>query len=198
SFTFSIGITLDDDYFTLDHDWSLLTFLLYRQQCDDFFADKCNEHKRYIYNLSAIINSEDSPEIAVERASKSITSMRKEKKLDLVNNFWKSATSARKQKIEALCERSALVEELTTYASTDNHRKLKRPRGINEDETEPETSDTVEDDSDSWIPSDLLDDVPHNGFWNGNHLILDRDDAWLLNGYMEVEDFEEFVMFTVL
>ncbi|CAG8750405.1 655_t:CDS:2, partial [Dentiscutata heterogama] len=76
SFTFSIGITLDDDYFTLDRDWSLLTFLLYRQQCDDFFADKCNEHKRYIYNLSAIINSEDSPEIAVERASKSITSMR--------------------------------------------------------------------------------------------------------------------------
>jgi hypothetical protein len=36
------------NYFTLDHDWSLLSYLLYRQQYNDFSADKCKEHKRYV------------------------------------------------------------------------------------------------------------------------------------------------------
>ena len=72
---FSIGIPIDDTYFTLDRDWSLLSFLLYRQQCDDFLADKCSEHKRYIHNLSAIINCEDLPETAIERAGVALTSM---------------------------------------------------------------------------------------------------------------------------
>ncbi|CAG8518690.1 4164_t:CDS:2 [Gigaspora rosea] len=146
---------MDDNYFTLDRDWSLLSFLLYRQQFDDFSADKCKEHKRYVFNLSAIISNEDSSEIAIERASKSLKSMRvnpafnhphsrgciefclgwfhpsgkyvsscptpfdfvrNEKKSYLVNIFWKGATSALKRRIEALCERSALVEELATYA----------------------------------------------------------------------------------
>ncbi|CAG8640040.1 4295_t:CDS:2, partial [Paraglomus occultum] len=39
----------------------------------------------------------------------------------------------------------------------------------------------------------LLDGVPHNSFWNGNHLILDRNNSWLLNGYMEVEDFKKLI-----
>ncbi|CAG8700946.1 15072_t:CDS:2, partial [Funneliformis mosseae] len=38
----------------------------------------------------------------------------------------------------------------------------------------------------------LLGGVPHNSFWNGNHLILNRDDDWLLN-YMKVKDFEKLV-----
>ena len=43
------------------------------------------------------------------------------------------------------------------------------------------------------IVKDLLGRVPHNNFWNGNHLILDRNNGWLLNGYMKLEDFEELV-----
>ena len=31
------------NYFTLDHDWSLLSYLLYRQQYNDFSADKSRE-----------------------------------------------------------------------------------------------------------------------------------------------------------
>ncbi|CAG8635274.1 10882_t:CDS:2, partial [Ambispora gerdemannii] len=344
------GITIDDHtYFTLDRDWSLLSFLLYRQQCDDFLADKCSEHKRYIRNLSAIINCEDLPETAIERAGVALTSMqvkyfsflsfvgservrrvikfsdgvssciqspntpdlarecmslvsgdsvlpksayvigfvlpntpdfvrecvslasgssilskvhelfflveseRREKKSDLINEFWEKAISVQKRKIETLSERSALVEELTTTAvystlqqdrqghlvrekvarrleSMEDYRAFKRLRGQgNEDETEPRTPDTVDENSDSWAPPSptplqspqlskksstaqsfypsrprlilksgtiirsLLDGVPHNSFWNGNHLILDRDNGWLLNGYMEVEDFEELI-----
>ncbi|CAG8789603.1 204_t:CDS:1, partial [Cetraspora pellucida] len=58
----------DPTYFTLDRDWSLLSFLLYRQQCDDFTANKCGEHKRYIRNLSAIIESEDLSETTYDLA----------------------------------------------------------------------------------------------------------------------------------
>ena len=43
------------------------------------------------------------------------------------------------------------------------------------------------------IVKDLLNCIPHNSFWNGNHLILDRSNGWLLNGYVELEDFEELV-----
>ncbi|CAG8568458.1 9766_t:CDS:1, partial [Cetraspora pellucida] len=43
------------------------------------------------------------------------------------------------------------------------------------------------------IIRNLLADVLHNGFWNGNHLILDRDNVWLVDGYIKVKDFEEFI-----
>ncbi|CAJ0885087.1 7767_t:CDS:2 [Entrophospora sp. SA101] len=43
------------------------------------------------------------------------------------------------------------------------------------------------------IVKDLLDHIPHNSFWSGNHLILDKSNGWLLNGYMKLEDFEELV-----
>ncbi|CAJ0879450.1 1648_t:CDS:2 [Entrophospora sp. SA101] len=42
------GISVKDpDYFTTNHDWSLLGFLLYRQQCSDFLPNKGKEHHRY-------------------------------------------------------------------------------------------------------------------------------------------------------
>lgn len=71
---FSLG-NLVDDYFTLDHDWSLLSFLLYRQQYNDFSADKCKEHKRYIRNLANIINCEQASEIAIKRAEVALASL---------------------------------------------------------------------------------------------------------------------------
>ncbi|CAH1763403.1 4809_t:CDS:2 [Entrophospora sp. SA101] len=41
---------------------------------------------------------------------------------------------------------------------------------------------------------DILNDVPHNEFWNGHHLILDRDNGWLVeNGHMNSQEFEELI-----
>ncbi|CAG8620608.1 4427_t:CDS:10, partial [Ambispora gerdemannii] len=46
-------ISLDDpDFFTLDREWTLLNFLLYRQKCSDFCADKPEEHNRYTRSLA--------------------------------------------------------------------------------------------------------------------------------------------------
>ncbi|RHZ50779.1 hypothetical protein Glove_492g20 [Diversispora epigaea] len=44
----------DPTYFTLERDWSLLDFLLYRHQHEDFLANKCGERKRYICNLGQV------------------------------------------------------------------------------------------------------------------------------------------------
>lgn len=53
-FSFSPGIPVDDPiYFTFDHEWSLLNFLSYRQQCIDFRFNKQKEHERYVRSLTA-------------------------------------------------------------------------------------------------------------------------------------------------
>ncbi|CAG8563740.1 8844_t:CDS:2, partial [Ambispora leptoticha] len=42
----------DPDFFTLGREWSLLNFLLFRQKCSDFRADKHEEHSRYARSLA--------------------------------------------------------------------------------------------------------------------------------------------------
>jgi len=63
----------DPSYFTLDHDWSLLSFLQYRQKCGDFLYDKKKEHARYVRNLSSLLNYEQGTE-EVKRAGRAIVS----------------------------------------------------------------------------------------------------------------------------
>ncbi|CAI2197128.1 14343_t:CDS:2, partial [Funneliformis geosporum] len=49
-----------DEYFTLNNDWSLLEYLLYRQKCTDFQPEKHKEHSRYTQNLSTIMNMKEA------------------------------------------------------------------------------------------------------------------------------------------
>ncbi|CAG8744458.1 9771_t:CDS:2, partial [Funneliformis caledonium] len=231
----------DPTYFTLDHDWSLLSFLLYRQQCDDFTANKCGEHKRYIRNLLAIVESEglsettydlayvalnavqwtgpknnnffgwghvlrsttNTPDLAQECKSlvssgsvlpkcislDGVTSCvqspntldlaqecmslvsggSQEKKSELIDDFWTNAISTQKRKIEALSERSALVEELTTTtnvtrqlagAGGDNSLPNKRPCMIQKEDSAEECA-TQEDLLNSIIEtSNIFEKVP--------------------------------------
>ncbi|CAH1768430.1 6566_t:CDS:2, partial [Entrophospora sp. SA101] len=93
------GISVKDpDYFTTNHDWSLLGFLLYRQQCK-------------------------IPVHLLRRAGRAIGSMQKEKKTQLVNEFWESATSVQRRKLGAIAEREALLEEHTTNAVYSTYRQ---------------------------------------------------------------------------
>ena len=58
-----LGISLDD-FFTLDREWTLLNFLLYRQKYSDFCADKHEEYSRYTRSLASIFSYEEqSPEM---------------------------------------------------------------------------------------------------------------------------------------
>ncbi|RIA96713.1 hypothetical protein C1645_358520 [Glomus cerebriforme] len=100
----------DPDYFTLNREWSLPEFLLHRQHCKDFLVNKCREHKRYILNLTSIINCDEAPKTAIERAEEALTSFQEEKKSNLVAEFW----SAQQRKFTAITECSDLLEELTT------------------------------------------------------------------------------------
>ncbi|CAJ0766117.1 10008_t:CDS:2, partial [Entrophospora sp. SA101] len=68
------GIPVDDpDFFTLDRKWSLLNFLLFRQQCTDFRADRCGEHNRYVRSLASIISYEQASTELIERASDALS-----------------------------------------------------------------------------------------------------------------------------
>ncbi|POG80573.1 hypothetical protein GLOIN_2v1471346 [Rhizophagus irregularis DAOM 181602=DAOM 197198] len=51
----------DPAYFKTDLEWSLINFLLYRQQCSDFLPSKLAEHDRYARNLTNMINWENEP-----------------------------------------------------------------------------------------------------------------------------------------
>src|SRR6266542_116972 len=74
-FPFSLGIQLNDPtYFKTDLDWSLMSFLLYRQQCNDFRSNKLEEHDRYARNLTNMINWENAPMNLVKRASRAFIS----------------------------------------------------------------------------------------------------------------------------
>ncbi|CAI2195238.1 7020_t:CDS:2, partial [Funneliformis geosporum] len=159
----------DPTYFTLDCDWSLLSFLLYQQQCDDFTANKCVEYKRYIRNLSAIIEIEDLSETTYDLAYVTLNAVQQEKKLELIDDFWTNAISAQKWKIEALSERSALVEELTTTTNVtrqladmkgDHSLLNKRPSMIQKEDSAKECT-TQEDLLNSIIEtSNIFEKVP--------------------------------------
>ncbi|CAB4489228.1 unnamed protein product [Rhizophagus irregularis] len=111
------GISIKDpNYFTAENDWSLLGFLLYRQQCSDFLPNKSEEHHRYSLNLREIMGCEETPVHLLRRAGRAISSIQTEKKSQLIDEFWKSATSMQRRKIEAVAEREALLEEHTTNA----------------------------------------------------------------------------------
>jgi len=73
---FSLGTPVDDPaYFTFDHEWSLLNFLLYRQQCSDFQLNKQKEHDRYSRSLTEILNCEQAPEAATVKTYKALSSL---------------------------------------------------------------------------------------------------------------------------
>ncbi|CAB4374453.1 unnamed protein product [Rhizophagus irregularis] len=92
------GISIKDpNYFTAENDWSLLGFLLYRQQCSDFLPNKSEEHHRYSLNLREIMGCEETPVHLLRRAGRAISSIQT-------------------RKIEAVAEREALLEEHTTNA----------------------------------------------------------------------------------
>ncbi|CAG8692861.1 14251_t:CDS:2, partial [Racocetra fulgida] len=162
---FSIGITLDADYFTLDYDWALLSLLLYRQQCDNFTADKCNEHKRYIYNLSAIINSEDLPETVIERAS----------------NFSDGVLSYQSPDTPDFARECVSIVLGVPFLQPEyNQHKLKRLRKqANEDETDHQIHPIPFQSSTS------------RSFYSSRPRLILKNDAWLLDGHMEVEDLVE-------
>nr|CAG8451459.1 5081_t:CDS:2 [Entrophospora candida] len=68
------GIPVDDpDFFTLDREWSLLNFLLFRQQYTDFRADRCGEHNRYVRSLASIISYEQASTELIERANDALS-----------------------------------------------------------------------------------------------------------------------------
>ncbi|CAJ0751542.1 21307_t:CDS:2 [Entrophospora sp. SA101] len=118
------GISVKDpDYFTTNHDWSLLGFLLYRQQCSDFLPNKGEEHHRYSLSLTNIMSCEEIPVHLLRRAGRAIGSMQKEKKTQLVKEFWESATSVQRRKLGAIAEREALLEEHTTNAVYSTYRQ---------------------------------------------------------------------------
>nr|CAG8452896.1 8319_t:CDS:2 [Entrophospora candida] len=109
------GIPVDDpDFFTLDREWSLLNFLLFRQQYTDFRADRCGEHNRYVRSLASIISYEQASTELIERANDALSLVQKEKKSPLINDFWKAITLVQKRKLVDAIERSVLLDELTT------------------------------------------------------------------------------------
>ena len=65
----------DPDYFTTEHSWSLMSFLLYLQQCSDFLLNKSEEHHRYSLNLTEIMSCKETPEHLLRRAGRAIVSM---------------------------------------------------------------------------------------------------------------------------
>ncbi|CAJ0847492.1 6965_t:CDS:2 [Entrophospora sp. SA101] len=90
------GIPVDDpDFFTLDRKWSLLNFLLFRQQCTDFRADRCGEHNRYVRSLASIISYEQASTELIERASDalSLKDYPKESETEIVNTEQNSEES---------------------------------------------------------------------------------------------------------
>ncbi|POG79618.1 hypothetical protein GLOIN_2v454194 [Rhizophagus irregularis DAOM 181602=DAOM 197198] len=105
STTFTTENTLE-----AENDWSLLGFLLYRQQCSDFLPNKSEEHHRYSLNLREIMGCEETPVHLLRRAGRAISSIQTEKKSQLIDEFWKSATSMQRRKIEAVAEREALLK----------------------------------------------------------------------------------------
>jgi len=75
NFPFSSGIQLNDPaYFKTDREWSLMSFLLYRQQCSDFQPSKLAEHDRYARNLTNMINWEGAQVNLMKRASRTFIS----------------------------------------------------------------------------------------------------------------------------
>ncbi|CAG8725082.1 16036_t:CDS:10, partial [Gigaspora margarita] len=101
----------DPEYYKTRKEWSLITFLLYRQQCTDFVLDKSEEHDRYAYSLSKIIGWEQVPRALLTQSLNALNSFQKEKKSAAVVEFWANALSSQKRKFEALSERSAILEE---------------------------------------------------------------------------------------
>ncbi|CAG8515433.1 7650_t:CDS:2, partial [Cetraspora pellucida] len=141
------GISLDDpDFFTLDREWTLLNFLLYRQKCSDFCADKHEEHSRYTRSLAILLFG---VLLAVDGSQRAIAFLDgvaicvqppnilgcdrgwlvatrvKEKKSKSIDNFWKTATLAQEKKVANEIERSVLLDELATSAV---HSTLQRDR----------------------------------------------------------------------
>ncbi|CAG8714677.1 9400_t:CDS:2, partial [Funneliformis caledonium] len=136
------GIQLNDPaYFKTDHEWSLISFLLYRQQCSDFQPSKLAKYDRYARNLTNIINWEGaqpldgvttcvqssntpdySREVPLDGVTACVQSSNtpdygqkcKEKKSMLIIEFWESATSTEKRKLTAISERTMLMEEHAT------------------------------------------------------------------------------------
>ena len=73
NFSLLIGIPIKDPaYFTSERDWSLMSFLYYRQKCSDFLPNKMEEHDRYTRNLISIIGYEKAPTSIVKRAGKAL------------------------------------------------------------------------------------------------------------------------------
>ncbi|CAJ0883156.1 3610_t:CDS:2 [Entrophospora sp. SA101] len=98
------GISVKDpDYFTTNHDW---------QRASSIFL-----------NLTNIMSCEEIPVHLLRRAGRAIGSMQKEKKTQLVNEFWESATSVQRRKLGAIAEREALLEEHTTNAVYSTYRQ---------------------------------------------------------------------------
>ncbi|CAG8668557.1 14341_t:CDS:10, partial [Acaulospora morrowiae] len=104
----------DSDYFTFDHEWSLMSFLLYRQRCIDFELDKHKEHDRYVRRLTAVLNWEQSSNDAIKLAKYAINELHKEKKSKSIDMFWESVMLAENRKMIAISKRAVLTEKQTT------------------------------------------------------------------------------------
>ncbi|CAG8773239.1 31579_t:CDS:2 [Gigaspora margarita] len=63
----------DPDFFTLEHEWSLLNFLLFRQHCVDFRVDKTVEHSRYVCSLANIISWEQASSELIEQVKDALS-----------------------------------------------------------------------------------------------------------------------------
>ncbi|CAG8739956.1 8405_t:CDS:2, partial [Dentiscutata erythropus] len=55
------------------HEWSLLDFLLFRQQCIDFHIEKIVEHNQYVRSLANIINWEQASSGLIKQANDALS-----------------------------------------------------------------------------------------------------------------------------
>ncbi|KAF0457445.1 hypothetical protein F8M41_001210 [Gigaspora margarita] len=95
----------DPTYFTIDRDWSLLSFLLYRQQCDDFTANECDEYCIFENNGSGQVQKNNNgvtscvqPPTLLILLMGLVSSERKEIG-ELIDDFWTNTISAQKRLI---------------------------------------------------------------------------------------------------
>ncbi|CAG8665311.1 6380_t:CDS:2 [Funneliformis mosseae] len=148
--TTSTGATLAeteqeiDVYFTINNEWSLLDYLLYRQNSIDFQPDRKKEHARYTRNLSNILNSKQAKKTMIKKAGNVLVSFQffgwgptcvqsptlpdYDREVMIYGSWWfrpdSILESSQKRKFTEAAERTAVVEKhITNVVSSTFERE---------------------------------------------------------------------------
>ncbi|CAG8488102.1 23485_t:CDS:2 [Dentiscutata erythropus] len=64
----------DSEYYITQCEWTLISFLRYRQKCTDFTYNKAEEHDRYTYSLTKILSWKEVPTNLLAQSIKALES----------------------------------------------------------------------------------------------------------------------------